>query len=62
MDPISATNGVGGTPAVEGSADLILLKKGQDMAKQESAQLLEAMPRPKSPSPPGVGGRIDISA
>jgi Putative motility protein len=63
MDPISAASSTGGAPAVEGSEDLILLKKGQEMAKQESAQLLEAMPKPqRSPSPPGVGGRIDISA
>ena len=40
-----------------------MLKKTQDLAKQQSAQLLEALPPPvKSPSPPGVGGRIDISA
>jgi hypothetical protein len=40
-----------------------MLKKSQDMAKQQSAQLLEALPPPpRSPSPQGVGGHVDLSA
>ncbi|MEO6094495.1 MAG: YjfB family protein [Fibrobacteria bacterium] len=40
-----------------------MLKKSQDLAKQQSAQLLEALPPPaKSPSQPGVGGHVDITA
>jgi hypothetical protein len=60
MDGISAVSGTqGGGEAV----DLEMLKKSQDMAKQQSAELLATLPPPApSPSPPGVGGRIDIQA
>jgi hypothetical protein len=60
MDGISAVSGSqGGGEAV----DLDMLKKTQDLAKQQSAQLLAALPPPApSPSPPGVGGHIDIQA
>jgi hypothetical protein len=63
MDALSAVGGASGAQASEGSEGLIMLKKSQDLAKQQSAQLLEALPPPpRSPSPPGVGGQVDISA
>jgi hypothetical protein len=62
MDALSSIGGSAGAPASEGSEEILMLKKTQDLAKQLSAQLLEALPSPaKSPSPPGVGGHIDIS-
>lgn len=60
MDTLSSVGGAGGAKDAAASADLIMLKKTQDLAKEQCAQLLEALP--KSPSPPGVGGNIDISA
>lgn len=42
------------------SVDLEMLKKSQDLAKDQNAQLIAALP--KSPSPPGVGGKLDIMA
>ncbi|MDB5104775.1 MAG: putative motility protein [Fibrobacteres bacterium] len=60
MDNISPAGGAQGAAA---SQDLIMLKKTQDLAKQQSAQLLEALPPPpQSPSPAGVGGNLDITA
>ncbi len=50
--------------SAEGSANLTLLKKSQDLMAQQAASLLATLP-PVSPlphSPPGVGGRVDISA
>ena len=46
----------GGAPNI----DLEMLKKSQDLAKDQNAQLLAALP--KAPSPPGVGGKLDIMA
>jgi hypothetical protein len=63
MDALSAVGGAGGAQASESSQGLIMLKKSHDMAKQQSAQLLEALPPPpRSPSPQGVGGHVDLSA
>jgi hypothetical protein len=66
MDPISASaqssasQSAGGPAAAE---DLAMLKISQDAAKQQAAQLLEALPPPaRSPSPPGVGGKLDLTA
>lgn len=61
MDGISGIGAdpAGGAPAAE---DLALLKKTQDMAKENAAQLLAALPPPRSPNPPGVGGKIDLMA
>lgn len=39
-----------------------MLKMAQDAAKTQAAQLLEALPPPRSASPPGVGGKIDLTA
>jgi len=65
MDPISGI-GSGQSAQAAGdtasSEDLALLKKSQDLAKSNAAQLLATLPPPRSPSPPGVGGKIDISA
>jgi hypothetical protein len=47
---------------VDSSKNLTLLKKSHDLAKENAAQLLASLPPPRSPSPPGVGGKIDLSA
>ncbi|MEO7777182.1 MAG: putative motility protein [Fibrobacteria bacterium] len=40
-----------------------MLKKTQDLMKQQSSQLLAALPQPAAPpGPPGVGGKIDLQA
>lgn len=59
MDALSA---VGGTPGAQAPVDLKMLKKGQDLAKEQSAQLLAALPPPVSPNPAGVGGKLDLTA
>lgn len=55
-----------GAQAAAGNADstknLSLLKKSQDLAKDNAAQLLASLPPPRSPSPPGTGGNIDLMA
>ena len=59
MDAITAS-GPGGA---ESPHALLMLKKTQDLMKTESAMLLEALPEPpRSPSPQGVGGAVDILA
>lgn len=59
MDAIAAS----GMEGAESSQALLMLKKTQDLMKMESAMLLEALPEPpRSPSPQGVGGAIDILA
>jgi hypothetical protein len=63
MDGISPVGGADAAQGVDASVDLTMLKKTQDLMKQQSAQLLAALPQPApSPSPPGVGGKIDIRA
>lgn len=60
MDAIAAS---GGTEGAESSQALLMLKKTQDLMKNQSALLLEALPEPpRSPSPQGVGGSIDLLA
>lgn len=43
---------------------LIMLKKSQDLMAHQASALLATLPapRPLAPGPPGVGGRIDLSA
>jgi hypothetical protein len=60
MDGIAA---VSGAQSGDSAIDVAMLKKSQDLMKQQSAQLLAALPQPAPPpSPPGVGGKIDIQA
>ena len=62
MDGMGA---VGGGDGQEMQAvELRMLKESQDLMKQQSAALLEALPEaaPMSPNPPGVGGRVNIRA
>jgi hypothetical protein len=66
MDPISSS-GLGSAAQSVGSSaeadDMAMLKASQDAAKEHAAQLLEALPPPpRSPSPPGVGGKLDLTA
>jgi hypothetical protein len=42
--------------------DVKLLKKSQDLAKQEMAALLSSIPPPPKASPPGMGMGMDVSA
>jgi Putative motility protein len=59
MDGIAGVSGTQG----DSSIDLIMLKKTQDLMKQQSSQLLATLPQPSPPpGPPGVGGKIDIQA
>lgn len=59
MDAMSI---VGGASGGQAPVDLKMLKKGQDLAKDQAAQLLAALPAPQSPNPPGVGGKVDLMA
>lgn len=43
------------------AVDVAMLKKAQDIMRNQSAQLLEALPEPP-PSLPGVGGNVDLRA
>ena len=51
-------------PSPEDPTGLIMLKKSQDLMAQQAHALLATLPppRPMSPSPPGLGGRLDVSA
>jgi hypothetical protein len=66
--PMDAISGLGSGPAAQpsdeaGSAEgLALLKKSQDLAKDSAARLLELLPPPRSANPPGIGGKIDLTA
>lgn len=64
LKAMSTISSVGGTPAAgaQTPVDLKMLKKGQDLAKDQAAQLLAALPPPQSPNPNGVGGKIDMLA
>jgi hypothetical protein len=46
----------------DSTKNLTLLKKSQDLAKDSASRLLELLPPPRSPNPPGVGGKIDLTA
>ncbi len=46
----------------DSTKNLALLKKSQDLAKDSASRLLAALPPPRSPSPPGTGGNIDLMA
>jgi hypothetical protein len=65
MDPIS---GAGSTPPAQSadiadsSVNLALLKQAQDLAKDNASRLLELLPPPRSPNPPGTGGKLDLMA
>ena len=60
MDGMSSVSGDGGKEMQ--AVELRMLKESQDLMKQQSAALLEALPEvaPMSPNPPGVGGRVNI--
>jgi hypothetical protein len=62
MGGMDAMSTVGGASGGQAPVDLKMLKKGQDLAKDQAAQLLAALPPVQSPNPPGVGGKIDMMA
>ena len=63
MDGITGMGSGAAAQASGGAAeDLALLKKAQDMAKENAASLLAMLPAPRSPSPAGVGGKLDLMA
>lgn len=58
-------------PSPEDAAGLVLLKKSQDLMAMQANALLATLPapgagspppRPLPPSPPGVGGHVDVVA
>ncbi len=68
MGGISGIGGGGSGGAAQGAeaagsdeaVDMAMLKEAQDFAKDINTRLLEALPKP--PSPPGVGGNLDVMA
>jgi hypothetical protein len=64
MDGISAGGGLPAALSAEGTANLTLLKKSQDLMEHQAAALIATLPEaaPPPPSPPGVGGRVDVTA
>ena len=59
MDGISSAASGMSASQVQGQVNTALLKKTQDLAKQNVAQLLSSIPQ--APSMGGVGGNIDIT-
>lgn len=56
-----ALNGASGEQV--GQISIKLLKKSQDLAKSEAAQMLATLPPPaRSANPPGIGQNLDIMA
>jgi hypothetical protein len=64
MDGISAGGGLPAALSAEGTANLTLLKKSQDLMETQAAALIATLPQasPPPPNPPGVGGRVDVTA
>lgn len=61
-DDAQQPDGAQSVAGPDSAKNLTLLKKSHDLAKDNAAQLLASLPPPRSPSPPGVGGKIDLSA
>ena len=56
MDPLNIVSS-------QNNVDLTLLKKAQDLAGKSELQLINSIAPPvRSPSPPGVGQKVDFSA
>ena len=47
---------------VSSSKDITLLKKSQDMAQSQQAQLINSLPQQPKVNPPGMGMGIDVTA
>lgn len=64
MDGTASPGSVPPALGAEGTANLALLKKSQDLMASQAASLLATLPeaRPLPPSPPGVGGKLDLFA
>lgn len=66
MDGIASLASATASASAEDAAGLAILKKSQDLMAQQAASLLSTLPPPphpaRAPSPPGVGGRLDILA
>lgn len=62
MNGIASSASVPSAVSSEDPVGLTVLKKSQDLMAQQASALLEALPPPASPNPPGVGGHLDISA
>jgi hypothetical protein len=56
MSSADLLSGVGGEM---GAVQVTMLKKAQNMEASQAAQLVQALPA--SPSPAGVGGKIDVT-
>jgi hypothetical protein len=58
-------NGISGarTGGAEGTIEIAMLKRSNDLMKNQSTALLATLPPPpRAASPSGVGGQIDIQA
>jgi hypothetical protein len=64
MDGISSGGGLPASLSAEGTINVTLLKKSQNLMETQAAALLAALPEAGAmpPSPPGVGGRVDLRA
>jgi hypothetical protein len=63
MDATSAASSASGSNSSQASLDLIMLKKSQDLMKQQGVAMLNIKaPPPQSPSPEGMGSNVDVSA
>ncbi|HLP42886.1 MAG TPA: putative motility protein [Fibrobacteria bacterium] len=61
MDDLAAS-ALTASSSAESAIGLSILKKSQDLMAQQAAALLATLPAPPSPSPPGVGGQVDLMA
>lgn len=61
-DDGASADGAQSANGADSGKNISLLKKSHDLAKDTAARLLELIPPPRSPNPPGVGGKIDLTA
>lgn len=66
MDGLASLASATASAGAENAAGLAILKKSQDLMAQQAASLLSTLPPPpqaaRAPSPPGVGGHLDVIA
>lgn len=64
MDGLASAGGVPPALSAEGTTNIVLLKKSQDLMAQQAASLLAALPDPGAltPNPPGTGRHVNLVA